>query len=474
MTYLDSLPFAHYDLNGARHPDTRGVGLHGRLGHLPGLVSGGGIWSPHAISAAAPYALAFDLSNISRRATFRARVTLDATSAPRAEATLLIYADHILIGALPRVKAGAKPRPAEAFVPAGTRELVLVSEHGATFAGSERAFTLWLDARLEDGWPCEWRTYLGDIDVQVPEDWDGPKQCETCLITATTPGYAHWTDNFLGSLYKNGDVRDASLVIFAGGWQSRAEEERLRDLGKKYNALLVPFKLGHRENITSKLGATSVPHLIDAQRYLALDGDMVVLRSLRSLLAAIDAMPDSSLGCCREWNLSSSDTLEKHVTSGQYVYFGAKEDADRMGMTREERDCRLIANMGVYGGKKRAFLGLESLMRSMLPEAAEWESARMPAVTWREQAIMNRAGALLGLSEFDSSFNVQLLTANVAAKTLGGEETLYCEGRPVNVLHFNGNPGKQRYPEYQDRYLEVARAPHFAPLTNYAANIGDK
>ena len=108
-------------------------------------------------------------------------------------------------------------------------------------------------------------------------------------------GYEPLLDDLLGSLRANGECRDALLGIFALGPSAGCAR-----LAAKYQALLIPCEPRAPLNPMSKALLYSVAQVVDADQFLCLDADMLVLGSLEPVFAALEACPEGSILAVRE------------------------------------------------------------------------------------------------------------------------------------------------------------------------------
>jgi len=181
-------------------------------------------------------------------------------------------------------------------------------------------------------------------------------RAERCIATVVSSGYASLADDMLGSLFANGGCQDALLVLFVLG-----NSEECARLAAKYNAVLIPCEPRAATNPMSKALLYSVTQVANAEQYLCLDADMLVLGSLRPVFAALEACPEGTILAVREANGTGLTTLGEAF--GQ-VYGGSQPEMDRM-MVNAEAAYPLVVNDGLFAGSRIALQALDSKIRAM-------------------------------------------------------------------------------------------------------------
>jgi hypothetical protein len=415
------------------------VGWHGHLGYEGKPVLAQGRPDPHALSTHPPARLVFPLAGGYSR--FVCQVALnDDVSPGRSHADFAVRADRRLVAAAPHVVAGELPRPLSADV-RGARALELVTDTSRW----EFSHAVWLDPRLDDGPAPAPEAALADcLDrATIALPFPAPRG-ERCVATVVSPGFEPLLDDMLGSLLAHGCCPDVLLVVFAvdpdGGCARVAE---------KYGATLVRCTRRRPINVTVKSVLYSAARLIDAERFLCLDADMLVLGDLNPVFAALDLFPEGSILACREANhLGEMDLL----SALQWTYRGNRRDLERLlPGANGEGAYSLIVNDGLFAGRRAALLALDGAIRR-LPQAAAWVDEGRHFCWWRNQFIFNLALAQLRCGvALDDSWNVQLHTQDVAVARAGFGVEAWFRGRPVRVLHFCGL-GRPKYPECRGLY----------------------
>jgi hypothetical protein len=246
----------------------------------------------------------------------------------------------------------------------------------------------------------------------------------------------------LGSLYANGNVSDARLVIFTLGSNPAIEE-----IVKRYAATAISCKPTASVGVMSKTILYSVARVIEAEQYLCLDADMLVLRGLGRVFAALETEPEGSVLACREGNYPGIDNLE---TALFQIYGGKPGDLEFLGAAPEIAVYPLVVNDGLFAGGKAALLNLDKAIRA-IPNAPVWVDQN-PAVWWRNQFIFNLALANMkaGL-ELNPVYNLQLQAQDVQISLENGQLKASWLGYKVCVLHLNGS-GREKYRQWRGFY----------------------
>jgi predicted O-methyltransferase YrrM len=413
------------------------LGTGGALGYEGKDVSVGGVRYAHALSTHPPARLLYDLGG--GAASFSCRVALNDDVPPGAShADFAVIADGRTVARANEVAAGERPRELSATVDgAHLLELVVASSR------YEHAHAVWLDPAVDGVRPSApgptLRDCLGRAEIEPPPRLPA---AERCVATVVSPGFEELLDDMLGSLVANGGCRDARLVVFLLGTSPACERVVAR-----YRALPVRCRPTGRIDVGSKALLYSVAHVVDAERYLCLDADMLVLGDLGPVFAAVDACPAGSILACREGNDSGYRDVA-HALG--HTYGGRAADLARiLGEDRGEGAYRLVVNDGLFAGSRTALLGLDAALRAM-PGAVAWLEER-PDLAWRNQLLFNLALARLDAGvALDPAYNLQLHTTDV---TVTGTAVEWAGG-PVRVLHVNGH-GRDRLPELRGLYGSV-------------------
>jgi len=432
--YLDTLPLQRSSVGYGQ------LGTHGSLGYEGKAVQVRRQHYKHALSTHPPAHLTFNLGG--RFALFCCQVALnDDVRAGASHAEFSVLADGCRVASV-HVVAGAPPHTIEANI-AGAQVLELK----VSTSRWEHCHAVWLDpqvsesaidAPMEKLVDCLRRAEI-TLPVVVP-------RAERCIATVVSPGFETLLDDMLGSLYANGGCQDALLVVFALSPNTACER-----VVAKYRGLLIRCQPRARVNATSKSLLYTVARVVDAQRFLCLDADMLVLGDLNPVFAALDACPEGSILACSEGNGKGFRNLEHMLCT---AYGGQATDIQRvLGTAEDEGAYPFVVNDGLFAGSRSALLALDSTIRAM-PGAAAWTDEQRN-VWWRNQFIFNLALARLQCGvELDASYNIQLHVQDVQLDYVNGHVQATWHGRTVRVLHFSG-AGRRKYPQWRNLFARV-------------------
>jgi predicted O-methyltransferase YrrM len=420
------------------------LGLRGSLGYEGRMVSVHNQSYSHAFSAHPPSRLRFDLG---RRFTgFSCQVALnDDVPAGASHADFAILVDGREVAVEPYVRAGDAPRRLTANIE-GAEYLELVVRTSRW----EYCHAVWIDPQIDTPIPSDSAGSLVDCLGRTEIELIKPApHADRCIATVVSRGFERLLDDLLGSLYANGGCNDALLAVFILG-----EGGECYRIAAKYNATVFRCRPVSAVNATSKALMYSVAHAIDANRFLCLDADMLVLGDLRPVFAAIDACPPGSILACREGNGSGWHGFTDLSHALCSVYGGREEDLARLleGVNGEGR-YDLVVNDGLFAGGRGALLALDNTIRSMA-QAPQWTDERND-IWWRNQFVFNLALARMHCGiELDPVYNIQLNSHEVEFGDADGRIGAQWYGRRARVLHFNGL-GRNKNPEWRGRFSRV-------------------
>jgi predicted O-methyltransferase YrrM len=432
--YLDTLPLQQASVGYGQ------LGTHGNLGYEGKSVQVQRKHYKHALSTHPPAHLAFNLGGCFSR--FYCHLALnDDVRAGVSHAEFSVLADGRRVATAHAV-AGEPSRAIQANI-AGAQVLELK----VSTSRWEYCHAVWLDPQVDES-VAEVRTKtlvdsLSRAEITLPAVIPS---AERCIATVVSPGFEALLDDMLGSLYANGGCQDALLVVFALSSNTACEW-----VVAKYRGLLILCQPYSRVNATSKAILYSVARVIDAQRFLCLDADMLVLGDLNPVFAALDACPEGSILACREGNGKGFRNLEHALCT---AYGGQATDIQRvLGTAEGEGAYPFVVNDGLFAGSRSALLALDSTIRAM-PGAAAWTDEQRN-VWWRNQFIFNLALARLQCGvELDAGYNIQLHVQDVQPNHVNGRIQATWHGRTVHVLHFSG-AGRRKYPQLRNLFARV-------------------
>jgi predicted O-methyltransferase YrrM len=414
------------------------LGTQGRLGYEDGLVRVRGERFSHALSTHPPARLVYDLGGAFNR--FHCWVGLtDEVPAGCSYADFSVRGDGRELALVPSVWAGAGPVEVSVGV-GGTQFLEL----GVTTGRWEHCHAVWLEPLLDGGEAVSAATLadcLGRADMTVSAV---RPRARRCIATVASAGYGGLLDDMLGSVHANGGCGDALVVVIA-----LSVDGVVTEVATKYGATMIRATPRGRPNVASKSLLYSIARLVDAERFICLDADTLVLSSLEPLFGALEACAEDSVLACREGNHHGFSDVA-HIVST--AYGGAPGDVERI-VGADVGGYPLVVNDGVFAGSRSALLALDAAIRAM-PGAVAWCDER-PKLAWRNQAIFNLALARLRCGvELDAAWNVQLHAQDVEVSMGGGRPRATWQGRDVRVLHLSGT-GRGKVPALRGMYASV-------------------
>jgi predicted O-methyltransferase YrrM len=417
------------------------LGRKGSLGYENKSVTVKGSFYPRSLSTHPPARLVYELGG--RFATFYCKVAINEdVPAGRSHAQFSVLADGRHVSVIPLVTAGEAPREIVADI-RGAQRLELV----VTTTSWEFCHAVWLDPRLDFNLSGPGTgtlvDCLGRTDITLPST---RLHAHRCIATVASTGFSDLLDDMLGSLVANGCCPDALIVVFLVGTDAASE-----DIARKYSAQLVRCRPLARVNATLKSLMYSLPHIVQAEQFLCLDADMLVLDDLRPVFATQEACPPGSILACREGNGYGYKDLGHSLRS---VYGGHDLDIARMlPAPNDELSYPLVVNDGIFAGSREALLALDSLIRS-IPQAVLWTDQRRD-IAYRNQFVFNLALARLSCGvELDPVYNVQLNSNDAQFEIRNGRIRAFWCGRGARVLHFNGC-GRHKYPKWRNLFTQI-------------------
>ena len=416
------------------------LGLDGDLGYENKRVSVGCRNYEHALSTHGPARLLFQLDG--RYASFNCQVALnDDVPAGASNATFLVLADGREVARELFVWSGTSPRTISVNID-GARNLELLVQTRRW----EFCHAVWLDPQLSE-MPVETLQSilldcLGRAEIELPSL---APRAQRCIATVVSPGFEKLLDDMLGSLAANGGCDDALRVIF-----SLNTSEECERVAAKYKATVIRCRSRAPVNATSKALLYSVARVVDAEQFICLDADMLVLSNLCSIFSALEVLPPEKILVCLEGNGHPFKDVGDAFFRN---YQGNSSEFERMGVTPDEAAYPLVINDGIFAGSRSAITAVDGVIRSM-PHAILWTDASRRC-WWRNQFVFNLALARLRCGvELDSTYNVQLHVQDVSLSQQGSRIAADWRGQSARVLHFCGG-AKRKHPQWRGLFAGV-------------------
>lgn len=416
------------------------LGRHGELGYEGKRVRVCGQPFSHALSTHGPARLVYQLEGRFQRLICHVAMN-DDVPPEAASADFWVRADGRMVAIARNVRPHQVPRLLVADL-RGAREVELIVQHRPW----EYCHAVWLDPFLVSEEPVSPPRLISTLErAEILAPAPLPR-AELCIATVGSPGFEDWLDDFLGSVCANAQCPEALLVIFFFG-----DSERIQQVARKYGAHIILCNGLRPLSAACKSVLYSAGRVIDAEKFICLDADMLVLDDLRPIVAAIDATPPGSILACREagFHRDLEQALDR-VYAGKPSEVTAFLGADATPTLRSS----LVVNDGIFAGSRVALCGLDQFLRG-LDRPADWVDDPEANIYWRNQFIFNLALAHLGIGvELDSRYNVQINFEAIQFRDDNGLLAADSDNRHVAIAHFNG-AGKHKEIAWRGRFRTV-------------------
>jgi hypothetical protein len=287
------------------------LGLAGRLGYENLLISVKSRYFTNSVSFHPPGQVSFDTGG--KYEFFHSLIGFNDTSYPGARADFLVYADDILVAAACDVKGEEMPREIFANIN-GAKTIKLVTET----ENPQGCHALWANPVLHHEKQILLPGVLGRAHGRIPKTLP---VCEKCIFTTLTPSYVPMLDDMLGSLYLNGQCKDANIFIFVLN-----PDEKCDRLAQKYNATLIPITTEHTSTLMLKSLVYSIASFVVADYYLMLDADMFILNSVKPLFETIKSTNEKNILVSREYQIPLEATLGYLLSNDVHPYYCGPTD----------------------------------------------------------------------------------------------------------------------------------------------------
>ena len=423
-TFLDELPFVDaVTAWGA-------VGLHGDLGYDGGRVRVRNTPYLHAISAHAPSRVRVRLDG--GYTTFRCHVALnDDVRSGASCADFRVISDGRLVAAAQRVVAGGLPIELTADV-----NDVAVLELRSETDRPTYCHSVWIDPFLSTE-----STRVSDPLDRVEFDNSRARiRAPRCVATVVTPNFVNLLDEMLASLRMSNPSTDIAVVVLAVD-----PDRACYEVAERHGAITLPCTARRRPDPSIKSALYSVARLVDAEGFLCLDADTLVLGDIAPLFAALEACSRGTILASADQNRYTFDDLGRALTD---LYQATESDIGRfVGAALGEARFPLVLNDGAFAGARFALLSLDSAIRSM-PGAPQW----VDTLWLRNQFLFNLALARMRCAvQMDDVFNLQLHAQDVELLRANGHISASWRERPVRILHFNAT-GRDKLRELRNSF----------------------
>jgi glycosyltransferase involved in cell wall biosynthesis len=270
-----------------------------------------------------------------------------------------------------------------------------------------------------------------------------PLRFDRCVAVVASGDYADYLDGALTSLARYGAIPDVPRVVLVEAGASRCEQ-----VAGRHGAHVVRWRsLLGRAGPPVKGALYSITRAVEAEQYLCLDADVLVLDSVAPVFAMHAALQSDRV-------LISPEAVKHPVANLrqglQSVYLATPAETDRLlaAVPNAELEATVV-NDGVFVAGSRALAAVDGHLRG-LPVVTQWVSARRD-VWWRQKAALNLALAhTRAIAPLDSAYNAQLHIE--AAVPSSGRPGAVWRGTAAKLLHFNG-AGRRAYPLWRASLL---------------------
>jgi hypothetical protein len=282
---------------------------------------------------------------------------------------------------------------------------------------------------------------LGSTEIVLPP---ALLRFERCIALAATEQYAEFLDGALHSLARFGGVANVPRVVFVAARAPRCEL-----IASRHGAQLVRCRSLRGPAPSIKGVIYSITRCIEAEQYLCLDADVLVLDSLVPLFEKHAALPKGKVVIGAEATPDCAINLRQGLQS---IYLATPAEATRLLRGRPEArgECCAV-NDGLFVADREALSRIDQLLRDS-PEVGDWVRSRRD-VWWRQKAALNLALACGDtIVPLDNAYNVQLHVQSVKRSFSQGRVLAHSQSENAKMLHFNGR-GKNLYSTWRNIVL---------------------
>lgn len=404
------------------------LGLAGDLGFGDQPILCNKQYYPHSIGAHAPSNITYDLDGSYN--SFECYVSInDSSPNLLAKADFAVYADEKLVTYIPQVSNSLTPVKIKVNIHGAKTLKLSVLANDPT-----DCYSTWLNPKLYKDRNIAITGALGDLLINLP---DTIVNADKCIALVSTDNFIPEIELTLCSFCENGKCNGATIVVFAFG-----DISKYKLLQKKFNIIIVPCQLTtDKWSYKLKTAALSIAQIVNANKYLYLDADILILDDIKPLFDLVDLVPKDKVLVSREASVSSNMNLYDALSNNNSIYCCDPDGISLLNLTEKEKQYPLVVNNGVYIGGKQSILSLEHAVRSAAPNSIYWENRKITEkYYWREQGVFNLALAKYDIGiPMDYMFNLQLHCQQVEIDYHYTPPLAMFEGKAVKILHFNGS-----------------------------------
>lgn len=281
------------------------------------------------------------------------------------------------------------------------------------------------------------------------------KQLDLAVWTMASRGFDGQLDSFLGSFHQNAQLPRAPVFVLNMGNDAACCRVIHAHAASGLSVSNVPCRALARPAPSIKAALYTVAEIVDADHYLCLDVDTLILQSLFPLWQKMCATPSNKIHCALDANGDYSWTMLGDLTIGQYLaavyslWLPTFEDRWK-GMGVPIETISYVCNDGVFGGSRTAMLQLSQTLRSWMPR----ERYFLDEHHIRNQLLFNLALAHDdAFARLDDLFNVQVHAVRESLKAT--KDSLFWHHddgiKQPAIVHFTGYT-KDEFPTLQQSF----------------------
>ncbi len=278
------------------------------------------------------------------------------------------------------------------------------------------------------------------------------------IVTMCSAGFERLLDSFLGSLNRNGGLLPGARVFVLNIDDNAACNRAMRAHTKQnLNVTSIPCFGLSRPLPASKAALYAAAEIIEADYYLCLDVDTLILQSLRPLFEQMQNVAAHKILCARDANgdyhWANMDfgvaTIGEYLAAVYDLWMPTFEKhATRLGAPLSQ--IEYVVNDGVFGGSRAAMLQLSNTLREWMPR----ERAFLDAHPIRNQLLFNLALAKNdAFARLNDLYNVQVHAVQGNLERRDNSMAWHHSNGTIYpaILHFTGYT-KNAFPDLQQQF----------------------
>lgn len=199
-------------------------------------------------------------------------------------------------------------------------------------------------------------------------------------------------------------------------------------------------------NIPKSVVYIDIANICNAEYFMIVDLDMMVLGDLSILNNLITAIDSNTILICKEQGINSEISLRQSINIEQVIY---PENDSFIYLKKYEEDMKKIkvTNSGLIFLDRKSILRVTNYYKQNLPYFSSWIEINTKQCEWSEQAIFNLSLSKNNIIFLKPTYNLQLNTQNDQVELLSNNYIYNQED--IQILHFNGK-NKEKYHTYYE------------------------